>query len=114
MRDLGVGILLTAGVTAALFLVWGQEALLPGAVFGLLAAGISAAAVALLKPALRSEFGAALARWGMGMALRLVGVGLFVLAVVWEPERFPALPTAIAYIGVLIPLLFYEMRLLRK
>jgi hypothetical protein len=35
------------------------------------------------------------------------------LAVVREPEMFSALPTAIGYVGVLLPLLFYEMRLLR-
>lgn len=35
-------------------------------------------------------------------------VGVAVL--VW-PERFPVLPTALAFIAVLIPLLFGEMRL---
>jgi len=114
VRDLFAGVLLTVGVTGLMYLVWGEEAVLPGVAFGLLAAGINAAAVALIRPALQRDFGAVMARWGMGMGLRLAGVGLFVLAVVREPERFPALPTAVAYIGVLLPLLFYEMRLLRR
>jgi hypothetical protein len=52
-------------------------------------------------------------RWGWGMGLRLLGVVLFAVAVLIRPDIFPPLPTAFAYIGVLIPLLFAETRLLR-
>jgi hypothetical protein len=38
----------------------------------------------------------------------LVGV-----AVTLDPERFPPLPTAFAFLGVLVPLLFLEVRLVR-
>ncbi len=113
MRDLGVGLVLTAVVTGVMYLVWGSEALVPGLTFGLLAAVINAVAVALLKSGLKGTYAKTMAWWAMGMGLRLLGVALFTLAVVREPELFPALPTAIGYVGVLLPLLFYEMRLLR-
>lgn len=113
MKDLGVGILLTAVVTALMVLAWGRVALIPGLSFGLLATAIHLTAVALLRPALTGSYGKLMSRWGMGMGLRLVGVALFALAVVREPGVFPALPTAVGYMGVLIPLLFFEMRLFR-
>ncbi len=113
MRDLGFGILLTVVVTALMVLAWGREALIPGLSFGLLATAIHVAAVALLKPALTGSYGKLMSRWGMGMGLRLVGVGMFALAVLREPQLFPALPTAVGYLAVLIPLLFFETRLLR-
>jgi len=113
VKDLGIGLVLTAIVTGLMYLVWGSEALVPGLTFGLLAAVLSAAAVALLQSGLKGAYTKTMARWGMGMGLRLLGVALFTLAVLREPELFPALPTAIGYVGVLLPLLFYEMRLLR-
>jgi hypothetical protein len=114
MRFASIGLAVTAGVTAALYLVWGPGAVLPGVVFGLLATVISVAAVELLKRGLHGTYAQTMARWAMGMALRLVGVLLFVVAVTWKRELFAPLPTAIGYLGVLIPLLFYEMRLLRN
>jgi drug/metabolite transporter (DMT)-like permease len=114
MKDVGVGLALTVGVTGVLYLVWGPDAVMPGAVFGLLATVISVVAVALLRRGLRGTYAQTMARWAMGMGLRLVGVLLFVVAVTWRRDMFPPLPTAIGYLGVLIPLLFYEMRLLRN
>lgn len=114
MKDVGVGLALTVGVTGVLYLLSGSSAVLPGAVFGLLATAISVVAVQLLRRGLRGTYAQTLARWAMGMGLRLVGVLLFVVAVTWKRELFAPLPTAIGYLGVLIPLLFYEMRLLRN
>ncbi len=54
-----------------------------------------------------------MARWGMGMGLRLLGVMLFAAAVLANRELFPPLPTAFGYLGVLLPLLFMEARLVR-
>ena len=114
MKDSGVGLALTVGVTGVLYLVWGPGAVTAGVVFGILATVISAVAVALLRRGLRGTYAQTMARWAMGMGLRLVGVLLFVVAVTWRRDLFPPLPTALAYLGVLIPLLFYEMRLLRN
>ena len=52
-------------------------------------------------------------RWAMGMGLRLGGIVLFVVAVVADRALFPPVPSAAGYLGVLIPLLFLEARLLR-
>ena len=49
----------------------------------------------------------------MGMGLRLMGVGVFAVAVTIQGDRFPAIPSAIGYVGVLLPLMVSEMRLIR-
>jgi hypothetical protein len=48
-----------------------------------------------------------------GMLLRLAGVGLLAVAVVIDPELFPPLPAAAGFLGVLLPLLFSEVRFAR-
>lgn len=82
-------------------------------VFGLLATAIQLAAVAWLRPALSAPFPVLLKRWGAGMGLRLGGVVAFAALVAAAPERFPPLPSALGLVGVLIPLLFMETRLLK-
>lgn len=60
-----------------------------------------------------AAFGVFVRGWGTGMGLRLLGVVvLAVVCSVW-PARFPAIGAAIGYLGVLIPLLFLEMRATR-
>ncbi len=113
MRDALIGIALTALITGVVWVFWGSSAIMPTAVFGLLAAGIHVAAVALLKSGLRQSFGTLMWRWSMGMGLRLIGVVLFAVAVTLQGDRFPAIPTAIGYVGVLLPLMLTEMRLIR-
>ncbi len=110
---LGLGTALTVVVTGVLWLVWGRQALVPGLVFGFLATGLQLIAVAVLRPALGAPFAKLMARWGVGMGLRLLGVALFAGAVVADRELFPPLPTAFGYVGVLLPLLFMEARSLR-
>ncbi len=112
MRTALYGVGLTALVTATLWAIWGAPALVPGISFGLLATGIQVVAVRLLRTG-GDEFGRTMARLGMGMGLRLVGVVLFAVAVVVWRGVFPPLPTAFAYLGVVVPLLFLEIRLAR-
>jgi hypothetical protein len=113
IRLLAAGVGLTAVVTGALVLAWGSAALVPGVAFGLLATAIQLAAVAVLRPVLAQPFPRVMARWGIGMALRLGGVVLFAVAALVNRELFPPLPAALAYLGVLLPLLFTEMRFAR-
>ena len=108
-----IGTALTVGVTGILWAFWGRQAILPGLVFGALATSIQFAAVRAVKPAWEAEFSVFVGRWGLGMGLRLVGVLLFLAAVLVNRELFPPVPTAFAYLGVLIPLLFMEMRFLK-
>ncbi len=108
-----IGTALTAGVTGILWAVWGPQAIVPGLVFGALATLIQFAAVKAVKPAWEAEFSVFVGRWGLGMGLRLAGVLAFLVAVLVNRELFPPVPTAFAYLGVLIPLLFMEMRFLK-
>lgn len=112
-RLLAAGLALTAAVTALMALVWGRAALVPGVVFGLGATAIQLAAYALVRPVAGHGFNRLMARWAMGMGLRLLGVALFAAVVLWDRELFPPLPTAFGYLGVLLPLLVMETRLLR-
>ncbi len=113
MKTLWIGVLLTIAVTGILVLVYGTSAVLPGLAFGGLATAIQVVAVMAVRPVMHAPLREMMIRWGWGMGLRLLGVVLFAVAVLIRPDIFPPLPTAFAYIGVLIPLLFAETRLLR-
>jgi hypothetical protein len=104
---------LTAAVTGILAVFWGRSAILPGVAFGGLATVIQLSAVAVVRPALGAPFSKFLGRWGMGMAFRLGGVVVFLVAVLIDRALFPPVPSAFAYLGVLIPLLFTEMHFLK-
>lgn len=113
MRFAGWGLGLTAAWTCAAWLLWGRGALLAVWGFGLLATAIQLAAVAWLRPALGAPFPALLKRWAVGMGLRFGGVVAFAALVAVDRERFPPVPSAMGLVGVLIPLLFMETRLLK-
>jgi len=51
--------------------------------------------------------------WLYGMALRLGGVLLFAAAVFAWRTVFVPLPTALGFLGVIVPLLFLELRTTR-
>jgi hypothetical protein len=108
-----VGLALTVLVTAVLRWAAGPQAIVPGLVFGALATGLQATAFAVVRPVLGAAFHRLLKRWAIGMALRLFGVAVFTVAVILDRSTFPPVPTAFGYIGVLLPLLFMETRLLR-
>ena len=108
---LGLG--LTAAVTALLALAWGESAVLPGVAFGLLGTAIQLVSAGLMRGAVRREFKSLVRRWGIGMGLRLGGVVAFGVAVGVRRDLFPPLPTAFGYLGVVVPLLFTEIRFLR-
>jgi hypothetical protein len=113
MKGLGIGVALTLLVTGLLYIGWGQEALLPALVLGLVATTIQVASVALLRPAFSGETSRLLKRWGLSMLLRLLGVALVAILVTLDQTHFPPLPTALGFLGVLVPLLFLEVRLIR-
>jgi hypothetical protein len=113
MKGLGLGIALTALVTGLLYISWGREALLPALVFGLVATAIQVVSVALVRPAFAGETTLLLKRWGWGMLLRMLGVALVAILVTLDQTHFPPLPTALGFLGVLVPLLFLEVRLVR-
>ncbi len=113
MRFAGWGLGLTALWLGVGWMAWGGGALLAVGALGLLATAIQLLAVRWLRPALGAPFALLLKRWGMGMGLRFGGLVAFAALVALDRERFPPVPSALGYVGVLIPLLFMETRLLR-
>ncbi len=113
MRPLAPGLLLTGLVTAVLAWAFGRAAILPGVVFGLVATAIQLAAARFLQKARGQPFEQLMKAWGLGMGLRMAGMMLFLGLVLWDRALFPPLPTALAYVGVLIPLMFSDLRTLR-
>lgn len=113
MKGFALGLGLTGLVSGILVLGWGRDAWLPGLVFGLVATAIQVISVALVRPAFSGETVRLLKRWGLGMLLRILGVALVAVAVTVDRSLFPPLPTAFAFLGVLVPLLFMEVRLVR-
>lgn len=108
-----IGTALVLSVAAVLFGVWGLSGLIPGLVFGTLALVIEVVSVKLLRGALPGPFKETARQFAIGAALKLAGVSLFVVAVLVRRDLFQPLPTAFAFVGVLIPLLFLEPRFLK-
>jgi hypothetical protein len=113
IASLGTGLLLTLLVTFGMRQQWGDAALLPGVAFGILATLIQVVAVRALGRRMHDSTAEFFKGFGVGMLLRMGGVGLFIGAVLLDRGRFPPLPTAFGYLGVLIPLLFLEARFVR-
>ncbi len=113
MRTLGIGLALTAAVNSLFWLVWGPEAVVAGLAAGLLAVLIQVVATRRLQRHFRGSNAEFFGAMGTGMALRMAGVVLILLAIVVAPARFAPLPTAFGFLGVLIPLLFLEVRQVR-
>lgn len=111
LRVLGLGAGLTALVTAVEWFVWGSRALVPAIAFGLVATAIQLAAIRTLKPALAGPPTELVKHFAVGMGLRLVGIVLFLGAVLADRVMFPPLPSALGYLGVVVPLLFWETKL---
>ena len=49
--------------------------------------------------------------YGIGVVLRMLGVLIIAVLVVRDAEHFPPWPTALGYLGVILPLLYLETRL---
>jgi len=110
---LTVGLLAGVVVSALAYAIWGAQAAVAAAVFAALAVAIQLAALALIEPVKKGPIKALIKRWGMGMGLRALGVVAIAVAVGLDRTHFPPLPTALGFLGVLLPLLFFEVRLLR-
>lgn len=113
IRCFALGVVLTAVVTALLWAGFGQAAVLPGVTFGLLATAIQMLALRQLKASWTGSNQQFLQGVGIGMALRMLGVVLVLVAIVVDRGHFPPLPTAFGFLGTLIPLLFLEVRFVR-
>ena len=108
-----LGLLLGAAISGTIYRISGARAAMAAAVFAGVAVAIQLGALALVNPVRTAPVQRFLARWGAGMGLRLLGVVLIALAAGLDPAHFPAIPTAAGFLGVLLPLLFFEVRLIR-
>lgn len=108
-----VGLLIGGVIAAGSWGIWGPQAAFSAGIFAALAVLVQVAAIALVQPVTQAAPKVFIKRWGMGMGLRLLGLVGFVLAVGLDPTHFPPIPAAIGFLGVLLPLLFFEVRLVR-
>lgn len=113
IRTLRLGLLLTALVAGIVGLAGGVGVVWPVVGFGVVATAIQMVAVEVLRGAAGQPLPVFMKRYGIGMGLRVAGVALLLVAIVAWPDRFPPLPTAMGFLGVLVPLLFLEARLTR-
>lgn len=113
MKILALGLALTAAVSGIVAALWGSGALVGSIAFGLLATAIQIVAHSLVRPAVAGPFKDLLRRWGYGMALRVGGIVVFGVAVWARRDVFLPLPSAMGFLGVLVPLLLTETRLFR-
>ncbi len=111
------GVLLSAVIAGIAWRLWGEAAGIAALIFGLVATAIQVGALAIMAPARNPRTSAALpkfmARWGVGMGLRMLGVVALAVAAAVDRTHFPAIPVALGFLGVLLPLLALEVRLVR-
>ena len=102
MKNLALLALAGVGLVVVATLLGGK----PAAIGGGVAVIAQLWAVVLLRPKMRAPNPEFMARWLGGMGVRLLGVGIVLIV----SRTVPAL---LAYVGVLLPLLFLETRFLR-
>ena len=102
MKNLALLALAGVGLVVVATLLGGK----PAAIGGGVAVIAQLWAVVLLRPKMRAPNPEFMARWLGGMGIRLLGVGIVLIV----SRTVPAL---LAYVGVLLPLLFLETRFLR-
>ena len=104
------GLALTIPVFFLGFLLAGWRGAVSAGVFGLLATGIQVLAGRTMKNRSDAPLRDFARGWASGMGLRMLGVVLVGVVIWLDSAGFPALPAAMGYIGVLVPLLFFEAR----
>ncbi|HEU5217903.1 MAG TPA: hypothetical protein VFU23_04550 [Gemmatimonadales bacterium] len=107
------GLLIGGAISAAAFGIGGAQAAFGAAVFSALGIVIQLSAIALIRPVMQAAPRLFIKRWGLGMGLRVLGVVALALAVGLDPTHFPPIPAAIGFLGVVLPLLLFEVRLVR-
>lgn len=108
IRMLAAGLALTG--VAGLIAWWlagraGMEGAVAG---GAVAVVVQLGALALMRDKPNAPASQFLGRWALGSLLRLTGVVMMAALVV--VGGFPPLPTALGFVGVIIPLLGLELR----
>ena len=108
-----VGAFLSLVMAGVSYRIWGAQGAFAAGLFGALATLIQLISLNLVQSAKQAPIQKFIVRWGAGMVLRFVGIVAIAVAVGVDRAHFPPLPTALGFLGVLIPLLFFEVRLIR-
>lgn len=106
-----VGAVATALVAAVAWLTGGTAGATGAATAGLVATLLSLLALRLVTRTGREPTVDQLMVYGIGVVLRMLGVLIIAVLVVRDAEHFPPWPTALGYLGVILPLLYLETRL---
>lgn len=105
-----VGLMLTAALGGLSAALWGGVAGRAALAGGLLGTAIQVTAAGLIGSARTGPVQKLVARWGLAAGLRMVGVLLVGVAVLVDRVAFPPTPSVLGFGGVLLPLLFLELR----
>lgn len=71
------------------------------------------AAVALLRPAMDAPNPEFIARWLGGMGIRALALGTLLAVAATHRAALPLMATMLGFLGVLLPLLFVEIKFLK-
>lgn len=104
------GVALTAAVVVLGGVLGGLGGAVAAGSLGLVATAIQLAAGRLMKARADAPLREFMQGWATGMGLRLAGVVLVGVVIWLDSARFPPIPAALGYVGVLVPLLFFEAR----
>ena len=107
-----VGGVAGAAVAALAAVVAGRAGLVAALVGAALAAAAQAAAVAVLRPGMQAGQGEFVRRWASGIAIRGGATLVMVAVALAAKHALPVLWTALAFLAVLLTLLYTETRFL--
>lgn len=109
MRTYGAMLAVGLGVVAVVGWVGGRGAVIGGSI----ALTAQCAAVALLRPAMEAPHRVFMARWLGGMGIRTLALAGLLAVSATHRAALPLMPTMLGFLGVLLPLLFLEIRFLK-
>jgi hypothetical protein len=110
MTRLKVGLALSLGAAAVGTLLAGWRGAVAAGSFGLIATAIQLLAARSMQGRDDAPIRDYMRGWAGGTGLRMLGVVLVGVVIWLDSASFPPIPAAMGYIGVLVPLLFYEAR----
>jgi hypothetical protein len=107
------GVLLGGAISGVCYRIAGAQAAIAAGLCAALAVLIQLTALGLIQPVKQAAPKLFIKRWGAGMGLRLLGIVALALAIGLDEAHFPPIPSATGFLGVLLPLLLFEVRLVR-
>jgi hypothetical protein len=110
MTRLKGGLALSLAAALVGLLLAGWRGAVSAGTFGLLATAIQLLAARSMQGRADAPLREFARGWAGGMGLRMLGVVLVGVVIWLDSARFPALPAAMGFLGVLVPLLFLEAR----